>query len=189
MNVSRSSALIISAMAGGLLLTTACRDRSRPPVEPQSVAQLPAPSSVNRAEPAPLPPPIPPPPVVTPNRASATAPANAPLLPLSATMDQGIDYPYERRGDYIANINRMTGSADAQIQQLGARRASLAQTSIQDWDVAMTELNSARADLQFKITQLGTATPETWGQAKEGVANAWKRLADAYDKVRLSTTQ
>ncbi len=109
-------------------------------------------------------------------------------LPPLASLGLIADYTYERRAEFMAGLSRLAGSADAQIQQLNTRRATLPGTSAQDWDVAMKELTDARSDLQFKITALNASTAEMWSQTKDNATRSWKRVEDASDRVRHSTT-
>jgi hypothetical protein len=124
----------------------------------------------------------------TPPPASAVtvAPITAPgaLSPWGAITD----YTYQRRADFSAVLERLANGTDRQIDQLNARRATLPETSVKDWDVAMKELTDARSDLQFKVSQLGNATAETWNQLRDSAAGAWRRVQEATDKVKRSTT-
>lgn len=178
MNASRFVPQLLSLAGGCLLfLSVGCRDRTKPVInQGEPSRQPPGFASVSvdpeRATPAVRPP-------------AATAPA----IPPSASLGDIAGYAYERRNDFIAGLTRLAGNFDVQVQQLNARRATLPQTSVTDWDVAMKELTSARSDLQFKITQLGSATAESWSQVRDGAAEAWTRVQAAYDNVSRSTTQ
>lgn len=98
------------------------------------------------------------------------------------------DNTYQKRADLIAGTTKMSEKIDAEIAALNAKRANLPETSVKDWDVAMKELKEARAYLKFTIDSLSEASSETWAEAKDKVAQAWKRTKDACDKVRASTT-
>lgn len=98
------------------------------------------------------------------------------------------DYTYEKRADFSAGLGRMAAGLDDQIRALKAKRATMADGPAKDWDFAMKELDDARADLRFKLSELGKATSETWTEAKEKAAQAWKRTQDAAAKVKSSTT-
>ena len=131
------------------------------------------------------------------NPASAPAPSAAPDLTIAATAatvtandswDAVKDYAYDQRAAFAAGLHQMTDRMDAAITTLNARRATLPQTSIKDWDFAMKELADARSDLRYQVGELDKATPETWGEVKEKLSLAWQRTKDAFDKVRTSTT-
>ncbi len=95
---------------------------------------------------------------------------------------------YPKRADLIAGAARLTETIDAEIEQLNAKRATLPETSVKDWDFAMKELKEARVYLKFTISSLSDASSETWNEAKEKVAQAWQRAKDACAKVKASTT-
>ncbi len=117
---------------------------------------------------------------------------DAAATPAVVTADDSWDtvknYTYDQRGAFADGLNHMTARLDAAIVQLQAKRATLPQTSVKDWDFAMKELTDARSDLRFQVGELDKATPETWNDVKDKLAQAWQRTKDAFDKVRMSTT-
>jgi hypothetical protein len=48
----------------------------------------------------------------------------------------------------------------------------------------MKEYDAARADLKSKLSDLSKATADTWADSKASVAESWKRLRAAYEKVK-----
>jgi hypothetical protein len=98
------------------------------------------------------------------------------------------EYTYQNRAEFVAGAKRLLAKIDEEIRQLNAKRASLPETSVKDWDFAMKELNEAQAYLKFTISSLDEASSETWAEAKNRVAEAWKRATDACSKVKASTT-
>jgi hypothetical protein len=128
-------------------------------------------------------------PAVTPDTTAATEAATAAAaVTASDSWDMVKDYTYDQRGAFAAGLTHMTERMDAAIVRLNAQRATLPQTSVKDWDFAMKELSDARSDLRFQVGQLDAATPETWNDVKDKLAQAWQRTKDAFDKVRTSTT-
>jgi hypothetical protein len=57
-----------------------------------------------------------------------------------------------------------------------------------DWDFAMKEMNDSQAYLKSMIDEAARATPDTWGQEKDKVDQAWQRAQEAFDKVKVTTT-
>lgn len=98
------------------------------------------------------------------------------------------DFTYEKRVEFAAGTGKLVERLDNQVRKLNEKRATLPQTSVKDWDFAMSELTAARAYLASTIDDLGNATVETWDEAKDRVGKAWRRSQDAYDKVKSSTT-
>lgn len=120
--------------------------------------------------------------------ADAAAAKDAAAVTASDSWDTVKGNTYDQRGAFAAGLGHMTERMDAAIARLQAKRATLPQTSIKDWDFAMKELSEARSDLHFQVGELDKATPETWNDIKDKLAQAWQRTKDAFDKVRTSTT-
>jgi hypothetical protein len=120
--------------------------------------------------------------------AGVSAVTGAPGLPASETWDAIKDNTYDQRAGFVAGLEHITSRVDNAMQVLNARRATLPETSIQDWDFAMKDLAEARSDFRFQISELNKATPDTWSDAKDRAAQAWQRVRDDFDKVKLSTT-
>ena len=116
----------------------------------------------------------------------ATSPA--PREPASETWDRIKDDTYEQQSDFAAGYRQLGNDADAAIQRLDAKRATMTDTAAKDWDIAMKELKDARSDLDDKLNQIKAANSDTWNDAKGKATAAWKRVVDDLDKVRHSTT-
>ncbi|HXQ82171.1 MAG TPA: hypothetical protein VN775_12705 [Opitutaceae bacterium] len=111
----------------------------------------------------------------------------APAAAAAASWAAIKDLTYEQRAEFVAGIVALEGQLDIQINGLNAKRAAMT-TGTKDWDFAMGEMTNARSYLQSMATEVGSATPDTWGQEKEKVNQAWLKAQDAYEKVRASTT-
>jgi hypothetical protein len=125
---------------------------------------------------------------VSPATIAIEAAATAAAVTASDSWDLVKDYTYDQRGAFAAGLGHMIERMDAAIVRLQARRTTLPQTSVKDWDFAMKELDDARSDLRFQVNALDKATPDTWNDVKDTLAQAWQRTKDAFDKVRTSTT-
>ena len=119
---------------------------------------------------------------------TVAAEAPPPAAPAVDPWDAIKELTYQKRADFAAGAARLLEKIDEEIRQLNAKRANLPETSVKDWDFAMKELNEAQAYLKFTINSLDEASSETWAEAKNKVAQAWKRANDACDKVKASTT-
>ena len=106
----------------------------------------------------------------------------------SDTWDSIKDFTFEKRAEFSAGIDRMAGQCDDKARELKAKLASAPDAASKDRESAIKEYDEARADLKAKLSELGTATADTWADAKEKVAQAWKRVQAAYDKVKASAT-
>jgi len=120
--------------------------------------------------------------------AQFNSPVTAPDLPASEIWNFIKDDTYDQRADFTSGFERISARIGNAMQLLAARRTTLPETSIHDWDFEMKELMAARADLRFQLSELNKATPETWSEAKDRVGQAWARVRDDFDKVRSSTT-
>jgi hypothetical protein len=99
------------------------------------------------------------------------------------------DYTFDQRADFIAGAGRLEAMLASQIAELNAKRASMPSTvETKDWDFAMKEMNDSQNYLKSMIEEAGQATPETWGQEKDKVDQAWQRAQEAFDKVKVTTT-
>jgi hypothetical protein len=122
---------------------------------------------------------------------SASLPAKplppAALTAASAAWDDIKDYPFEKRAEFVAGLNRLEKKLDFQIDELNAKRATL-KTRTDEWDFAMKALETDRSYFKSLVTEASQATAETWNNDKEKIGRAWQSTQDAYDKVRTSTT-
>jgi hypothetical protein len=96
------------------------------------------------------------------------------------------DYTYEKRADFSAGIDRMAAQFDDKTRELKAKWAGAPDAASKDRENAIKEYDEARADLKLRLSELGNASADTWADAKEKVAQAWKRVQVAYDKVKAS---
>ena len=176
--------MLLPALAVTVLLSLGCRNRAQAVAAEAVTPSAPASSATPATLPAPAQPPSPAQPL------TPTTGTVAPISSATALSPWGAitDYTYAHRADFSAVLERLANGTDTQIEQLNARRASLPETSVKDWDVAMKELTDARSDLQFKVSQLSSANAETWNQMRDSAAAAWRRVQEATDKVMRSTT-
>jgi|CZKI01.1.fsa_nt_gi hypothetical protein len=106
----------------------------------------------------------------------------------SDSWDSIKDYTYEKRADFSASFDRMTAQMDDKAREVKAKVAGVPDAASKDRESAVKEYDEARADLKSKLSDLGNATADTWADAKEKVAQAWKHVQAAYDKVKASAT-
>jgi hypothetical protein len=109
-------------------------------------------------------------------KAAATDVANT----ASDSWDSIKDYTYDRRVEFTASIDRMTGRFDDKMRDWKAKATD---ASSNDRASAMKDYDDARADLKTKLTDLGNSTADTWADAKDKVAQSWKHVQASYDKV------
>ncbi|HUR59057.1 MAG TPA: hypothetical protein VM029_15185 [Opitutaceae bacterium] len=167
--------LASTLLAAAVLLAAGCAREKNPP--PKAVTQSqPAPATSEPAR------------VLRTARTAATNVAAEAGAAFSSSWEGIKDFTYEKRTDVAASLDRLSAAVDEQVQTLKAKRASVSESSAKDWDFAMKELEDARADLRFKLSELNKATAETWAEARERAAEAWRRTQEAAARVKASTT-
>jgi hypothetical protein len=113
-------------------------------------------------------------------KAGATDVANS----VSDTWDSVKDYTYDKRVEFTASFGRMTGQIDDKAKDWKAKGSASASS---DRAGAIKDYDDARADLKAQLKDLDNATADTWADAKDKVAQAWKHVQSAYDKMTSST--
>jgi hypothetical protein len=95
---------------------------------------------------------------------------------------------YDQRAHFAAGAAHLSAKLDDQIRLLKAKRAGMT-TDLKDWDFAMKEVDTERALLTSRMTELSQATtPETWADAKDKFGEAWKASQLAVDKMHTTVT-
>lgn len=98
------------------------------------------------------------------------------------------DYTFDQRNEFIAALIRMSKAIDEQVLELSAKRPLTPTVVADDWEFALKELDSARSDLKWKISELAKTRPDNWADARERVATAWQRTQEAFDSVKATST-
>lgn len=174
MNTKRSLALSVAAASVAAFLTTGCPRKT--------VTAL----TSDRTRIDSVPPPAIPP------QSSPQGGAMSPAETIAAAPNVWLeikDVTYDTRARFFSGLEKLEAKADAQIQELKAKRATMNSTvDTKNWDFAMKEMGEARLYLKATGDELKTATPETWNQLKDKVGLAWIRTQEAYSSVKASTT-
>jgi hypothetical protein len=99
---------------------------------------------------------------------------------------------YDTRAQFFAGLSQLEAKVDRQIGELTAKRAAMNPMAkaidYTQWDLAIKEMQNARSYLQATANELSKATPETWDQEKDKVAQAWVRTQGACEGVIQSMT-
>ncbi|MGA2018238.1 MAG: hypothetical protein ABSH26_14925 [Opitutaceae bacterium] len=104
----------------------------------------------------------------------------------SDTWDSIKGFTYDRRSDFSVSIDRMSAQLDEKTREFRTKVAGASDAASKDRESAIKEYDEARADLKSRLSELGNATADTWADAKEKVAQAWKRVQGAYDKLKAN---
>lgn len=127
--------------------------------------------------------------------ASLTAPARAEVIAIagsdgntSRTWSDIRNDTYPQRAHFTEGVNRLSAYLDHEISVLKAKRAGMT-TDTKDWDFAMKEVLESRDYMTSRMDELAkAATEDTWNDAKQNVAEAWKRSQLAVDKMNTTIT-
>jgi outer membrane murein-binding lipoprotein Lpp len=99
------------------------------------------------------------------------------------------DCTYDTRARFFAGLKGLESKVDSQVRELNAKRAAMkSTTNTDDWDFAMKEMILAQSYLREMGEKLAKTSPDSWGQQKDTVGDAWARSQRAYDAVKSSTT-
>lgn len=99
------------------------------------------------------------------------------------TWEQVKDATYDERANFRASMNRMAERIDTKLEDWNAKRSTLSEDTRKAWDRGVTEVREARAKLTEELDDLGEATANNWEKAKEEVAQAWRNLENAYNRL------
>jgi hypothetical protein len=119
------------------------------------------------------------------------APAPAPSVAAAAdpaSWDDIKQFTHEQRGEFLAGLAQLQNKLDRQIAELAARRAKM-KNGTAEWDFALRSLDAARTYLKSRAAEVNDTTAELWNNKKEEIQRAWQATQEAYDKVKMTTTQ
>ena len=91
-------------------------------------------------------------------------------------------FTFEKRADFSARAKSLSAEFDVKVSQLRTSYSEAKATASRR--AAMDELKNAEADYKAKLDALGTASADTWTEAKDNVVLAWDRLQASYYKAR-----
>lgn len=99
-------------------------------------------------------------------------------------------HTFDQREAFLLGLQGLEARVDAQISELAAKREAMAasNTSTQDWDFAMQEMERARTTLLSTSADMVKADRDNWDQLQDKVGLAWVWTQDAFAKVKASTT-
>jgi hypothetical protein len=72
---------------------------------------------------------------------------------------------------------------DAELDELEARVAGLAEDARAEWTEKLAALNAKREKVMAKLGELGKATGEAWEHVRDGAQDAWEEFDAALKKA------
>ena len=109
------------------------------------------------------------------------------LLPAPAmaaeTWDNVKTYTVEKKDEAVTYGKKLVREADQQIDGLEKGAAKASNEVKAQYQKEMKELRAKRAQAATKLDQMGKASAAAWDEAKNGFADAYKDLHQAYDRA------
>lgn len=98
------------------------------------------------------------------------------------------DYAHERRVDLVVALERMADKLDAEVAASNARVTGLPDAAAKQRDRAVKEFNQARAHLKVQLAEVPNGLAGTWLDTRDKVAQAWREVQAACERVKASPT-
>lgn len=93
------------------------------------------------------------------------------------------DYTYARKNDAVAYGKKLIRQSDDQIRQLQAKASRASGDARVEYKKQVTALKAMQAEAAKNLSAMGKATEASWDAAKQGFADAYRDLYNAYEKA------
>jgi hypothetical protein len=93
------------------------------------------------------------------------------------------DYTVERKDEAVAHAKKLAADLDAKIKELEAQASKQTGEAKAKLQERIKDLKAKRDAATGKLNELTRASKASWERAKEGFANAYRDLAQAYDRA------
>src|SRR5262245_43784853 len=92
-------------------------------------------------------------------------------------------YTVEKKNDAVAYGQNLVRDTDAKIKELEAKAAKASGDTKALYDREIKNLKAKRAQASQKLDEMGKASGAAWDSAKNGFADAYKDLHQAFEKA------
>jgi len=92
-------------------------------------------------------------------------------------------YTVEKKNDAVAFSKKLVNETDTKIKQLEGKASKASGDTKVEYDKAVKDLKAKRVQASKKLDEMGKATGAAWNDAKDGFADAYKDLHEAYEKA------
>jgi hypothetical protein len=92
-------------------------------------------------------------------------------------------YTVEKKNEAVAYSKKLVSESDTKIKQLEAKASKASGDTKVEYDKVVKDLKAKRLQASKKLDEMGKATGAAWDSAKEGFADAYKDLHEAYEKA------
>jgi ferritin len=93
------------------------------------------------------------------------------------------DYTVERKDEAVAHAKKLATDLDAKIKELEARASKQTGEARAKLQEQLKDLKAKRDAASRKLNDLTRASKASWDRAKEGFADAYRDLAQAYARA------
>jgi|HubBroStandDraft_4_1064222.scaffolds.fasta_scaffold143715_1 hypothetical protein len=101
----------------------------------------------------------------------------------SETADAMRSYTLEKKDEAVAQARKLAADLDAKIRDLEAQASQQTGEAKAKSQDQLRDLKAKRAEAGRKLDDLTRASKASWERAKEGFANAYRDLAESYEKA------
>lgn len=92
-------------------------------------------------------------------------------------------YSIEKKNEAVAYGKKLVSDLDVKIKDLEAQVSRDASSAKADAKRGIAEMKAKRAETRKKLDEMGKASAQSWDTMKQGFADAYKDLQQAYDKT------
>jgi uncharacterized coiled-coil protein SlyX len=93
------------------------------------------------------------------------------------------DYTMERKDEAVTHAKKLASDLDARIRELEARASKQTGEAKARLQEQIKDLKAKRDVASRRLNELTRASKASWERAKEGFADAYRDLAQAYDRA------
>ncbi|MGH8724810.1 MAG: hypothetical protein ACREU1_08110 [Burkholderiales bacterium] len=92
-------------------------------------------------------------------------------------------YTVDKKNDAVGYGRKLVRDTDRKIKELEGKAAKASGEVKAQYDREIKDLKARRAKASKKLDEMGKATGAAWDSAKDGFADAYRELHEAYDKA------
>jgi hypothetical protein len=92
-------------------------------------------------------------------------------------------YTVEKKNDAVTHGKKLMREADTKIKKLEEKASKTSGETKAAYDKEIKELKAKRAQTAKKLDDMGKASASSWDATKQGFADAYKDMHQAYEKA------
>lgn len=95
-------------------------------------------------------------------------------------------YAHHEKAVAVKEGRKLIAATDSQLEAMKQQAKNAKQETVAAHKANMAELEAKKKATQAELDKMGQSTAVAWEATKEGFANAYKELHQAYDKARAA---